>query len=259
MKPRQFTMESSSQNNASEKTDCTLVIMAKAPQPGMVKTRLVQYLSASTVTELYRCLLEDTLKLAQSLAGVEVVIMCPSPDASALAPLAGNGIRVVPQRGEGLAAGLTSAFAQFAAPGQRRVIAFNSDSPHLPASVLETAFDALATCDVVVGPTEDGGYYLIGARTSYPTLFEKDGLGTRNALEGLLDRTRALRLSTGFTEPFYDIDKAEDLIRLAQELQLAPERAPRTAAWLAQWRQVVAQLKPAIGEPCGLRHPAGST
>ena len=68
---------------------------------------------------------------------------------------------VVAQTGAGLAAGLTSVFTQF--PG-RRTIAFNSDSPHLPRSVLEDAFETLATHDVVVGPTHDGGYYLVGAK-----------------------------------------------------------------------------------------------
>lgn len=242
-------MESSSQHNAPQRPDCTLVIMAKAPKPGMVKTRLARSFPSLAVTALYRCLLEDTLKLAQSLAGVEVAIMCPAADVSDLARLAGNRVRVVAQTGDGLAAGLTSVFVRFAGTNRRRVIAFNSDSPHLPATVLEKAFEKLATCDVVVGPTEDGGYYLIGAKSSYPTLFEKDGLGTRSALEGLLERARSLRLSTSFTEPFYDVDMAEDLIRLAQELRLAPGRAPRTAAWLAQWSEIVARLQPAIGGP----------
>jgi hypothetical protein len=67
-------------------------------------------------------------------------------------------------------------------------------------------------------------------------------MGTKSALDSLLTRTRSLGLSTGFTEPFYDIDVADDLIRLARELQLAPSRAPRTAAWLKQWGQAMAGL-----------------
>ena len=238
------------QNNARlDKRDCTLVVMAKAPRPGAVKTRLAQCLPQSAVTSLYRCLLEDTLRLAQSLSDIEVAIMCPAPDVSDLALLAGNAVRVVAQTGQGLAAGLTSVFADFDGANRRRVIAFNSDSPHLPAKALEKAFEVLAACDLVVGPTEDGGYYLIGAKTSYPTLFERDGLGTNNALEGLLNRAGALGLSAGFTDSFYDIDVASDLIRLDAELRISPTRAPRTAAWLAQWSQIVRQLQPAIGQP----------
>lgn len=222
--------------------------MAKAPKLGMVKTRLAQCLPTPAVTELYRCLLDDTIALARSLGNVEVAIMCPATDVDELAGLAGNAARVVAQTGQGLAAGLTSVFAHFAVTGRQRVIAFNSDSPHLPASVLESAFEALVTCDMVIGPTHDGGYYLLGAKASHPGLFNGDGLGTSNALEKLLKRIQALGLSVCFADPFYDIDVASDLVRLDAELRLSPPRAPRTAAWLAEWRQVVAQLGRGIGE-----------
>jgi rSAM/selenodomain-associated transferase 1 len=211
----------------------------------MVKTRLAQSLPLPAVTALYCCLLDDTMALARSLETVEVAIMCPGSDVDELACLAGDAVRVVAQKGEGLAAGLTSVFAHFAV-GYQRVIAFNSDSPHLPASVLENAFKVLTLHDVVVGPTHDGGYYLIGAKANHPALFEGDRMGTTNALEALLARARALELSVGFTAPFYDIDVAGDLIRLAVELQLAPARAPRTAAWLTEWGQAVAQLRPGM-------------
>ena len=167
--------------------------------------------------------------------------MCPESDKGELADLLGNTVQIVAQKGEGLAAGLTSVFRHFTAAGQH-VIAFNSDSPHLAASVLESAFGIFATHDVVVGPTHDGGYYLVVAKTAYPSLFERDGMGTRSALDRLLTRTKALKLSTGFTEAFYDIDVANDLILLAWELRLAPAKAPRTAVWFNEWEQAVAQL-----------------
>jgi uncharacterized protein len=201
----------------------------------MVKTRLAQSLSAEAVTAFYGCLLDDTLSLARSLGDVGTAIMCPASDVNELTRLAGNQATVVAQKGEGLAAGLTSVFAHFAEGHQRRVIAFNSDSPHLPRSVLEGAFETLAAHDVVVGPTHDGGYYLVGAKASHPTLFAGDGMGTSSALERLLARARALELSVGFADRFYDIDIADDLARLAVELRLAPARAPRTAAWLKEW------------------------
>ncbi|HZU31250.1 MAG TPA: TIGR04282 family arsenosugar biosynthesis glycosyltransferase, partial [Candidatus Angelobacter sp.] len=202
--------------------------MAKAPRQGRVKTRLSQSLPSSAITALYCCLLEDTMALANSLRGVEVAVMCPESDKEELAQLLGNRAQVVAQKGSGLAAGLVSVFAHFTASGQR-VIAFNSDSPHLSPLVLENAFHILAAHDLVVGPTQDGGYYLVGAKAAHPTLFENDGMGTTSALEKLLERARTLELSTGLTESFYDIDIADDLVRLAPELSLAPARAPRTA------------------------------
>jgi rSAM/selenodomain-associated transferase 1 len=236
-------MESSSETVVHSFSDRVLVIMAKAPRPGAVKTRLTPNLSPEAVIDFYRCLLDDTLALARSLSDVEVAIMCPESDVSDLAKLAGSEASVVAQKGEGLAAGLTSVFAHFAERHQRRIIAFNSDSPHLPRSVLEDAFEALAKHDLVVGPTHDGGYYLVGAKASHSSLFAGDGMGTSTALERLLSHAQALELTVGFAAPFYDIDVVDDLTRLAEELRLAPARAQRTAQWLKEWERVAGQAR----------------
>jgi glycosyltransferase A (GT-A) superfamily protein (DUF2064 family) len=129
----------------------TLVIMAKAPKPGLVKTRLARSLPGSAVTAFYRCLLDDTLTLARSLHGVKVAVMSPAADREDLEHTVGSAVPVVPQVGNGLSA----------AP--------------------------------------------------------------------------ALGLSVRLTDPFYDIDEAADLSRLAEELQLMPGRAPKTAKWLSEW------------------------
>jgi rSAM/selenodomain-associated transferase 1 len=242
-------MKSSSETRVrSSGSDRVLVIMAKAPRPGEVKTRLASSLSPAAVAAFYCCLLDDTLALARSLGDVEVAIMCPDTDVNELAQLAGSAVSVVAQKGEGLPAGLTSVFAHFVERHQRRTIAFNSDSPHLPRSVLEDAFETLAAHDVVVGPTHDGGYYLVGAKASHPALFAGDGMGTSSALERFLSRAQTLELSVGFADLFYDIDVADDLTRLAAELRLAPAKAPRTARWLKEWGHAVAQLRTGTGE-----------
>ena len=227
----------------SSKIDRVLVIMAKAPKPGMVKTRLASHLSSDAVTDFYRCLLQDTLALARSLRNMHVAIMCPDPDVSELAQLAGPETTVVAQKGDGLAAALNSVFAHFARPDSRRIIAFNSDSPHLPPAVLEDAFEILSAHDLVVGPTHDGGYYLVGAKASHPGLFASDGMSTSSALEGLVSRARSLDLSLGFATAFYDIDVADDLARISEDLRLDPARAPRTAQWLKQWELVATQSR----------------
>jgi uncharacterized protein len=241
----------------SSSSDRVLVIMAKAPRPGEVKTRLTPSVSPAAVTAFYCCLLEDTLALARSLSNVEVAIMCSETDVNEMAQLASNEVSVVAQKGEGLAAGLTSVFAHFAAGHQRRTIAFNSDSPHLPSSVLEDAFETLAAHHLVVGPTHDGGYYLVGAKASHPTLFAGDGMGTSSALERLLSRARTLELSVGFAAPFYDVDVADDLTRLAAELRLAPARAPRTAAWIKEWELAAGHSRttPRTGHRAGTGEP----
>ena len=194
-----------------------------------MKTRLGQNLPPSAVVDLYRCLLGDTLALAKSLDGVELAIMCPVPDVDDLALIAGEKVRVVAQTGEGLAAGLTSVFAQFGMAGRRRVIAFNSDSPHLPRTVLESAFDALASS---LGLPTTVATISSGLQPLIQNFLSAVEWGTTSALEELLSRARALRLSVGFADTFYDIDVMADLSRLASELEMAADRAPRTAAWL---------------------------
>ncbi len=221
--------------------------MAKAPRAGTVKTRLAQSFPDSDVTDFYRCLLQDTIALALSLGTVDVAIMCPAADVDDLADIAGDSVRIVPQKGGGLAAGLTSVFAHFTANGLERVIAFNSDTPHLPPSILQNAFDALAASELVVGPTHDGGYYLVGAKASHPALFNGDGMGTGTALQRLMQRANELRLSVRLVEPFYDIDVAADLDRLAAELRIHPERAPRTASHLAKWEEVFVKQRSIFG------------
>jgi len=225
----------------TEGSDCILVIMAKAVRPGAVKTRLAACLPSPAIAGLYRCLLEDTVALAKSLDGVDTAIMTPAADVEDLSRMFGGETQVVAQTGEGLGAGLASVFAHFAAAGRRRIVAFNSDSPHLPASALRLAFEALRSCDLVVGPTHDGGYYLVGGRASHPGLFTGNAMGTTSALQALLARADVLGLLVRSIDPFYDIDVPADLSRLAEELRLTPERAPCTARWLEEWVRTAAQ------------------
>ena len=86
-----------------------------------------------------------------------------------------------------------------------------------------------------MGPTHAGGYYLVGAKVSYPDLFSNDGMGTANTFESLLSRAHELGLSVHLTDPFYDIVVASDLGQLAEELQHMPGKALRTAKWLSEW------------------------
>src|SRR5260370_30716668 len=125
-------MKLSSQTAAgSRSSDCTLVIMAKAPKPGLVKTRLAQSLPIEAVVELYRCLLDDTMALARSLGDVDVAIMCPVSDVEDLSRVVGDAIPIVAQSGDGLAAVLPSGVSQFPAGGPPPIVAFHHDRPQL--------------------------------------------------------------------------------------------------------------------------------
>ncbi len=213
--------------------DCALAIMAKAPRAGRVKTRLERVVLPDALVALYRCLIEDTVALARQAGVPRIAVVCPRGDRGEVARWL--DIEVVEQEGEGLAAGLDSVFRLFVGDGSRRVIAFNGDTPHLPADTLAGAFALLAGHDLVVGPTEDGGFYLVGARGAHAGLFDADGLGTGGALRALLARARERGFGVALTEAWYDVDEGSDLARLGAELRRTPAGAPRTAAGLAAW------------------------
>jgi uncharacterized protein len=207
--------------------------MAKAARLGHVKTRLTPSLSPGAIVELYKCLLEDTVQLARSVTTDALAIVCPFSDVNDLSNWMPS-IEIVAQGGDGLAAGLISAFRVFLGRGYRQVIALDGDSPHIPSRTLEQAFRLLDSTDVVAGPTTDGGYYLVGATSSEAALFDQHRLGAAGALDSLLATAQKLNLKVALTETAYDVDEPEDLARLAHELELFPSRAPRTARWLAR-------------------------
>ena len=153
--------------------DRVLAIMAKAPRAGHVKTRLASVLPSALVVQLYRALIEDTIALARTI-GISIVVVCPAGDAEEITAWLPTDVRVAPQGGQGLADGLASAFALLCEP-PHRVVAFNGDSPHLPSDVLHAAFAMLADHDLVFGPCEDGGFYLVGATRAHAGLTEKFG------------------------------------------------------------------------------------
>lgn len=212
-----------------------LSVMAKAPRAGHVKTRLTPHFDAGRVVELYACLLEDTLARARAVEGIRVVVVCPQEDMEPLTALL-PGIPVVAQQGTGLSAGLRWVFTHLPAEGYDRVVALDSDSPHLPPGAIESAFAALRLNDVVIGPTTDGGYYLVGARAAHPDLFRPETLGTGAALDDLRDSARQLGLATALLEECYDIDVPGDVERLHADLGTSPDLAPRTARLLRAWR-----------------------
>jgi uncharacterized protein len=207
--------------------------MAKAARLGHVKTRLADSLSVDAIIELYKCLIEDTVQLARSVTTDALAIVCPFSDVADLSSWLSD-IEIVAQEGKGLAAGLVSAFRVFIGRGYRHVVALDGDSPQISSEMLEQAFRLLDSSDVVVGPTTDGGYYLVGATALEAELFDHHRIGTGGALDSLLAIARTLNLKVALTETAYDVDEAGDLVRLAQELGLFPSRAPRTARWLAR-------------------------
>ena len=210
-------------------------IMAKAPIPGEAKTRLNPLLGAERAAMLYRHMLLDTIDLvAEALDGQGAVsIVCPTPaHRSRLQQLVPETLAIVAHEQADLMSGLDYGLRYFHGQGYTQVILFNGDSPTLPTHHLRSAFDELANDVVVLGPTIDGGYYLIGACRPQPALFRWDRLDSATICRKTRERAEALGARVALLPEWYDIDTAEDLERLVDELRSHAHGAPRTRHFL---------------------------
>jgi rSAM/selenodomain-associated transferase 1 len=195
----------------------TLVVFAKAPRPGLVKTRMSPPLSPEQAAELYTHLLDDVLaataEFSRSLGLCPIVTIHPSDAQRELAARIPGDFQITAQRGRDLGERMSWAALEAAATGAERVLLRGSDSPVLGTDLVAGMLDALDETDVVVSPDEGGGYSLIGMRRPVQGLFAH-AMSTQSVLDDTLANATALGLSTRIIEPSFDLDTAADLVRL---------------------------------------------
>lgn len=206
-----------------------VAIMAKAPQAGEVKTRLCPPLSLSDAAELYRRFLFDKIEQVTTLRAASLAIAYTPAEARAFFEEVAPGFVLVQQRGADLGDRLANSLGELLNRGHHGAMAIDSDTPTLPVSFLQQAVDLVTTpgVDVVLGPTQDGGYYLIGVRAMHRELFEAMAWSTSAVLPETIRRADAKGLRVACLPPWYDIDTPEDLGRLRAELAAPAGDAPR--------------------------------
>ena len=195
-----------------------LGMFAKYWQPGMVKTRLAAAVGSSAAARLHRECVAALVARFGHAADRRVLYFTPSEQAPAFATLAGRQWEVAPQCQGDLGQRMLHFFAGAFAAGVDRVVLIGSDSPSLPASFLELAFERLSEVPVVLGPADDGGYYLIGLAREPPDIFRGIGWGTAAVWRQTVQRLQAAGVAYGELPPWYDVDTADDVRRLANEL-----------------------------------------
>ena len=209
-----------------------IVVMVKAPVPGTVKTRLrLPPEGAAALAAAFAC---DVVQNARALADV-LLAYAPAEGRALLEPLLPPDLRWTSQRGGGLGERLAGVMADAAALGFGPLLVVGTDSPTLPASSFTQALALLADTDVVLGPTEDGGFYLLGTHRPLSQLFDAVAWSTAEVLAQTAENARLLGLSLAFLPPWYDVDTPEDLSRLRRELDSSPDarkQAPATAQLL---------------------------
>ena len=216
-----------------------LVVVAKAPVVGQVKTRLCPPLSAAAAAELYRCFLVDLVERACTIPDLRVCLAFTPVESEALfRALLPFPLRYLPQRGNGLGERLANIFADLLGAGFSKIVITGSDIPTLPTAYVQEAFAALSDprTDAVFGPCSDGGYYLVGARALHAGLFENITWSTSAVLAETLAQARLHQLNVTLLPAWYDVDNGADLYKLAGELGRCDGNAgvPRTQAFLSQ-------------------------
>jgi rSAM/selenodomain-associated transferase 1 len=205
-----------------------LAIMAKAPRPAEVKTRLCPPLEPAEAAALSRAFLLDRIEQVRGLDARLAIAYAPADARPVFEELAPD-FALVPQRGCDLGARMAAAIEDLERAGAAGAILVGTDSPTVPRELLGAAVRRLAAGDVdlVLGPSEDGGYYLIGLGAPRPELFADIAWSTGAVLPETRRRARALGLRTASLPPWFDVDTGADLERLERELATSPGPEPR--------------------------------
>lgn len=207
-----------------------LVIFAKAPEPGQVKTRLLPYLTPQEVTELHRAFVLDTIARLKPIGAVQRYIACyPSSTHPFFSRLGKQyQLELLDQQGSDLGERMSTIVRGLAARHMTGIVLISTDSPTLPVSYLNEAFHVLQKKAVVLGPSKDGGYYLIGISRWIPQLFEGIPWSTENVFKTTLQQIHHLKLAYEILPQWFDVDHIEDLKILANQLAKDPHLAPQT-------------------------------
>jgi rSAM/selenodomain-associated transferase 1 len=204
----------------------TVLIVAKAPVPGRAKTRLVPPLTPEQAAAFQEALLLDTLEACRAEEPATGLLYADPADAPVLARLAGDDVRLVPQEGRGLGDALRLGMARGLARGPTALV--SSDIPGIPPGSLTRAFGLLeeGSCDVVLGPAHDGGYWLIAMREPAEAPFRDIPWSTPAVWAATLARCEAAGLTVATVDLWRDVDTPVDLAFLLEDAESLP--APRT-------------------------------
>lgn len=214
-----------------------IIVMVKAPRAGEAKTRLSPPLSASDAASLAACFAQDTVINARRVWHDVLIAFAPADGRATLEAMLPRDVHWLEQQGADLGARLDMVAAQAVARGFSPLIILGADSPTLPASFIATALDALTNneADIALGPTEDGGYYLVGLRHPVAGLFQDIAWSTPLAYAQTAANAARLHLRLFQLPTWYDVDTPADLMRLRHHIltdQATQARALQTSRWL---------------------------
>lgn len=195
-----------------------LILFIKYPEARKVKTRLGAEVGFEFAAELYRLFIQQTFDLAQNCSAQKVIVAFePAERKLDFAEFVPKKFAIFPQEGKNLGQRMLNAFKDAFARGYKNVAILGSDSPTLPLENIDDAFEKLSKSDLVLGPAEDGGYYLIGLNKAYRGLFENIEWSSHSVLQLTIESAKKLQLSYKLLPNWYDVDNKETLMRAAKD------------------------------------------
>lgn len=224
-------------------SDSVLGVFVKQPVSGAVKTRLAAALGDEAAAKFYEAFLTDVVDRFRATADRRTLCFAPDDDAARayFDSLAGDEYEIEPQSQGDLGARLAACFERAFERGAERVVVIGSDSPTLPAALVDEAFNQLdGRRDAVVGPALDGGYYLIGLAKQPRPIFEGIDWSGPQVLEQTIERIREAGATFALLPPWYDVDEVDDLQILKGHLDSCDPagekvKCDRTRTALKQW------------------------
>lgn len=196
----------------------SIVIFIKYPAPGKVKTRLGAKIGYGLAAELYKIFMEQTFELAQSISCENMMVAFePKERKKEIREMVPQEFQLFAQEGADLGQRLIQAFRTAFSHGMKRVIILGSDSPTLPGKFVSDAINYLRNEDLVLGPSEDGGYYLIALKQPHESLFENIEWSSDSVLQSTIKMANQLGLKFTLLPQWYDVDDLATLIRAAKD------------------------------------------
>ena len=207
-----------------------ILLFVKAPVAGKVKTRLAAEIGEEATAGLYKCFVEDVLSMIKNVDSGLRLCFHPPEAMSQVRQWLGDQYSYRPQRGDDLGERLKNAFAGAFEEGFSRVVAIGSDSPDLPEEFLVQAFTGLGSCDAVIGPSSDGGYYLIGfSKDSFATeAFDGIAWSTSAVCGQTQEKLKSCGLNIHLLPLWHDVDTRSDLDGLVARNGNTPFNLSRT-------------------------------
>ena len=196
-----------------------IIIFTRVPIPGQTKTRMMPALSPKGCARLHQCFLKDIYRECTKVGADLFVCFTPEGQEKGLFPIFGQQATYFPQCGENLGERMYHAIERVLENGYEACALIGTDIPELRRQHLERAFAILEKKDVVFGPTEDGGYYLVGMKTPVKEVFEKQTYGHASVLENVAERLKASGISYGYGDMLADMDVPADLYRYRRKMR----------------------------------------